>query len=419
MQQYRVEARWIVFFAVLLFSFSAVFASEQPNLPKDTRWRNSRITLSLSRSLDSSSNLPTDLQMIVRRSLLAWSSQTSISFDIVDSDQQSVSPKGSKGDGISLITAAGTAENLRLFPRQAASPAAVTRVFRDWRGYITEADIVLNPYVRFSADGAFDTFDLQDTLTHEIGHLLGLEHSPVWGSIMFSRASRGLGPAFFRGSRNELPEVDSSSIRALYGPLTDDLKCCGSISGRISGNLPAARVLVWIEDAGTGRLIAATTPDKSGTYRLDGLPEGDFSIFASSEGQTSEFASDSSRIAVSVAETTSKNFELRSSASEVRVHLLGTSVRLAGLPVELGSISQDLFLGVDGSPENISRVSVSGGGISFDSRSFANGLPSYSSVKVAGFGLTLQPDLPKGEYTLVIEGNNGVRQYLVGSLINR
>jgi hypothetical protein len=236
---------------------------------------------------------------------------------------------------------------------------------------------------------------------------------------MFSRASRGLGPAFFRGSRNDLPEVDSSSIRALYGPLTDDLKCCGSISGRISGNLPAARVLAWIEDAGTGRLIAATTPDKSGTYRLDGLPEGDFSIFASSEGQTSEFASDSSRIAVSVAETMSKNFELRSSGSEVRVHLLGTSVRLAGLPVELGSISQDLFLGVDGSPENISRVSVSGGGISFDSRSFANGLPSYSSVKVAGFGLTLQPDLPKGEYTLVIEGNNGVRQYLVGSLINR
>lgn len=419
MQQYRVEARWIVFFVVLLFSFPAAFASEQPNIPKDTKWRNSRITLSLSRSLDASSNLPTDLRLIVRRSLLAWSSQTSISFEVVDSDLQSASPKGAKGDGISLITSALTAENLRLFPRQAASPAAVTRVFRDWRGYITEADIVLNPYVRFSVDGSFDTFDLQDTLTHEIGHLLGLQHSPVWGSIMFSRASRGLGPAFFKGSRNDLPEVDSSSVRALYGPRIDDLKCCGSVSGRIAENLPAARILVWMEDAGTGRLIAATTPDKDGGYRMDGVPEGDFSLYAASEGQSYEFANDTARIAVAVGESAFKNFDLRSSRSETRVHLLGTSVRLAGLPVELGLISQDLFLGLEGSPENISRVSVSGGGILFDSRSVAIGLPSYSSVKVAGFGLTVQPDLPKGEYTLVIEGNSGVRQYLVGSLINR
>ena len=97
-----------------------------------------------------------------------------------------------KGDGISLVTVAITPENLRLFPRQAASPAAVTRVFKDAVGNITEADIVLNPFVRFSTDGSFDTFDLQDTLTHEIGHLLGLYQSRVWASVLYERAALNL-----------------------------------------------------------------------------------------------------------------------------------------------------------------------------------------------------------------------------------
>jgi len=418
MQQYRVEARCIVFFAVLLFSFPAVFASEQPSLPNDTRWRNQRIALSLSRSFDSSSNISGDIREALRHSVRAWSEAASVGFEIVDSEAMSVSPKGIKGDGTSLITTAVTADNLKLFPQQSASPAAVTRVFRDVRGYISEADIVLNPFVRFSSDGSFDTFDLQNTLTHEIGHLLGLEHSPVWGSIMYARASRSLGPAYFRGSRDELPQVDSSAVRGLYGPRLDDVKCCGVVSGRISGPLPTARVLVWIEEIDTGRLIAAAVPEKDGTYRVDGLPEGDFQVFAASEGQSDEFASENSKVVVAAAETTFRNFALRPSRSGVRVQLLGTSAQLAGMPVDITAISQDLYIGVDGSPQNIARVGTSGAGILVDSRRSPSTSQVFSSVNVAGFGLTVRPGLPKGEYTLVIEGNTGVRQYLVGSLIN-
>ncbi|MEQ1763610.1 MAG: matrixin family metalloprotease [Pyrinomonadaceae bacterium] len=419
MQQYRVEARCIAFLVVLLFSCPAIFASEQPYPPKDSRWRNPRITLSLSRSLNAASNIQADLPQVVGRSLIAWSNPTTITFETVESDAQSVSPKGNRGDGISLITAAITPENLRLFPRQGASPAAVTRVFRDGRGHITEADIVLNPFVRFSTDGSFDTFDLQDTLTHEIGHLLGLEHTPVWGSIMYERAARSLGPSSFKGSRDELPQVDSSAIRALYGPPLDDVKCCGVVSGKVSGDLPNARVLLWIENAETGQLIAATVPDRDGTYRLDGVPEGNFLMFASSETQSDEFASDSSKIAVAVADSTKKNFVLRSGKSGVRVQFLGSSFHLAGLPVDLAPISQEIFFGVNGVPKNIARVGVSGGSILFEQKPNSNNLPLFSSVKVLGIGLTIPPDLPKGEYTLIIEASTGVKQYLVGALVNR
>ena len=418
MQQFRVEARCIAFLVVLLFSCPAIFASEQPYLPKDPKWRNPRITLSLSRSLDSSGNIQADIPQALRRSLLAWTNPTTIAFDVVESDLQSLSPKGRRGDGVSLITAAVTPENLRLFPRQASSPAAVTRVFRDERGYVIEADIVLNPFVRFSSDGSFDTFDLQDTLTHEIGHLLGLDHSPVWGSIMYERAPRSLGPASFRGSRNELPQVDSSSIKALYGPRPDDIQCCGAVAGRVSGSLTNTRILIWIEEAETGRLIAATVPETDGTYRLEGVPEGDFRLFASAEGQFDEFASENSKIVVAVADTAEKNFDLRSTKAGFRVQLLGTSIQLGGFPLNLTANSQEMFLGVNGSPQNITRVGVSGGRILFEQKPNSESLPVFSSVKVVGVVMSVQ-DLPKGEYTLVIDAHTGVRQYLVGSLINR
>ncbi|MEO5858895.1 MAG: matrixin family metalloprotease [Pyrinomonadaceae bacterium] len=419
MEQYRVEARCIAFLVVFLFSFRAVFAVEQPFIPKNPKWRNSHITLTLSRSLDSSSTIQADLSKVVRRSLSAWSVPTNITFDLADSELQSVSPKGNQGDGISLITVAVTPENLKLFPRQGASAAAVTRVFTDSRGYITEADIVLNPFVRFSTDGAYDTFDLQDTLTHEIGHLLGLEHLPVWGSMMYERGARSLGPSSFRGSRNDLPKVDASSIKGLYGPRPEEVRCCGAIVGRVVGGKPGSPVLIWIEEFETGRLIAATVPDLDGSYRLEGIPEGEFSIHASSESRSNEFASDTSKISVAIAEETRRNFALRYLRSGMSVQMIGTSLQLGRLPIDLTPSSQGLFLGFNGDLSAVNRVIATGGGLGFEAKTISDNLPRFSSVKVVGFDMTIQPDQPKGEYTLVIEGSAGVRQYIVGSLIIR
>src|SRR6185369_11273346 len=194
------------------------------------RWRKGPITVTVSSSLTSNvANIPVnaDVNGVVERCVFAWQQAAPVMFRRVSSPDQNVSPAGDHGDGISLITIAATPENLALFPQGLDDATARTRVFYDARGFITEADIVLNPYLQFSTDGTFGTFDLESTLTHELGHLLGLGHSPVLAASMSDNYGKnGIFnlPAF---SARTLAADDIASVRSLYGPLDVDDNCCG------------------------------------------------------------------------------------------------------------------------------------------------------------------------------------------------
>ena len=183
-----------------------IAAASSMAAPQRLKWRKSTIDIGISTSLLSGGpGLPakSETLMAIERAFQTWEGVSNINFRSTTSSLQSVDPPGPQGDGVSLITAAATRENEELFPKGVEDAAARTRVFYDARGFITEADIVLNPFQQFSVEGALGTFDLQATLTHELGHLLGLTHSDVMGATMGENiaAIAGTGPLNYEKNR--------------------------------------------------------------------------------------------------------------------------------------------------------------------------------------------------------------------------
>jgi hypothetical protein len=226
------------------------------------RWLTRPIIVAFSTSLSSPpANIKSGSDVIgaAHRALDRWASVANIQFFETRSTAQTISPPNA-GDGVNLITV--STENATAFGTS-ESPGR-TRVFYDSGGAIVEADIALNPTQLFSTDGTFGTYDLESTFTHEVGHLLGLEHSAIIGATMQPRQAKngvyGL-PAF---TQRTLSEDDEAGARALYGSLNASLNGLGSISGRLIANGPAGQSQaifgghVFAEDTLTGRVIASS-----------------------------------------------------------------------------------------------------------------------------------------------------------------
>ena len=191
------------------------------------RWLSKPIIIAFSTSLSApppNIKAGSDLIGAARRALQHWASVADIQFLETTSTTQTISPSNA-GDRINLITVA--ADNTSAFG-SSENPGR-TRLFYDSGGAIVEADIALNPAVEFSSDGTPATYDLESAFTHEIGHLIGLEHSAILGATMQPRqALNGLYdlPAI---TQRSLSEDDIAGARALYGSRAGT----GSILGRL------------------------------------------------------------------------------------------------------------------------------------------------------------------------------------------
>ena len=87
---------------------------------------------------------------------------------------------------------------------------ALASVWADTSGAIVAFDVQIDGAVDWSTDGDPDAYDLQAAITHEVGHVLGIEHSPYEEATMF--ASQGLGD----GWRQALAPDDEDAARFLY-----------------------------------------------------------------------------------------------------------------------------------------------------------------------------------------------------------
>src|SRR5687767_9377584 len=193
---------------------------------------------------------------MLERAFAAWSSvdRTRLAFQ-----PMTVGSSLTAGhDGVNSVTLSDD-----LFANQRA--IAVTTNW-DVQGKLTESDIQVDATLIGSS------YNIEQALVHEVGHLLGLDHSPVLSAIMYPYVSRGNDPV-------ALDSDDRVAITAIY-PQIDRTMLGGTLRGRVtgdSGGIFAAQV-VAVNEAGVP--VATGLTNRTGDFTLEGVPEGTYRLYA-------------------------------------------------------------------------------------------------------------------------------------------
>lgn len=423
---YKSSGNFLILLLILastVMTYASLPAGNENDLR--LRWKNSTIRIALSNSLTRQNpNIRpgSDVTGAIQRSLDNWEKVADIKFQTVWTDKQTLSPAGNAGDGVSLITIAQTPENLLLFSSDSETISARTRTFFNRRGFITEADIVLNPYQQFSTDGAFGTFDLEATLTHEIGHLLGLEHSFIMGATMHSNQGKNGTYNVSGFSSRTLAETDIAAIRALYGTKFDDETCCGTVSGRLSlFNGKAARYFqVWAEDAETGRVISGVLTGLDGSYRIEGLPAGEYKVYSQKIGEKPENSFPTEKLgeaSIQKGKSADVTKKLQSRAETFNLQYIGLNGQVSELAVPVnGGKSYYIYIGGKNFQADEADIAFNSPNITVTRNSLIK--HDYGAdISVVSFEVKVSDKTPLGEYGIFVKTRNGTTECLAGSLI--
>jgi hypothetical protein len=138
---------------------------------------------------------------------------------------------------------------------------------------VAEADIAFNGAYKWSADflPSGNSYSIQAVMAHEIGHLLGLAHSPVGAACMMARAESGA--ARLEG----LASDDIAGAQFLY-PTPAMSSSAAWLSGKVTLNGAGVfAATVFAEDA-AGNILQGTVSQTNGAYSMFGLSAGAYQV---------------------------------------------------------------------------------------------------------------------------------------------
>ncbi|MBK34169.1 MAG: hypothetical protein CME26_01405 [Gemmatimonadetes bacterium] len=234
---------------------------------------------------------------IVRDSFGAWEGVATSDLSFVDEGTGSFVKSSTDRRNTILFDATG----FDIGAPRGSGIIAITTINWDSFGNITDTDITFNGRdFNFSVSEVINTrggvVDLQDTMTHEIGHLLGLDHTPLDGISTIRPTMHPF--ASPEGTGRTLASDDIAAMTHLYPGLRASET--GTLTGQVfrANGDAAFGVHVVAHSRTTGLPVASSLSGSAGDnrgrggdgrYEIQGLPPGDYHLsIAPVSGSVSE-----------------------------------------------------------------------------------------------------------------------------------
>ena len=249
----------ILVFATLLVSLDVQAASRLvynlQNRPTPIAWPVDAFPLSVATGRSAAQNLATG-QALIEGAFDAWEG---VSGSRVSFRHAGITDAKAGRDGVNLVTVNDT-----LFA-ESGFLAFTTTWFDQTSGVMQEADIQID------SSAVKDGVGIRTLVQHEIGHLLGLDHSGVVASVMYP----WIGP-------EDLSGLDSDDRIALMQIYPDGSGKTGRSAVRGSVRLPGGGVfgaqVVAVDTNGIP--VASTLTSADGSFELGNLPAGNYRLYA-------------------------------------------------------------------------------------------------------------------------------------------
>ena len=232
---------------------------------KTLKWSSSTISYNIhtagSDDISDNSHIPA-----IEHAFQSWSDVSGSNINLVRGADTASGSTGGSGHTITF----DETNSSGFFPSGSGIVAITPITYMLADGRITDADILFNGnQFTFSTDQTPGTFDVQDVLTHEVGHFIGLDHSPVVSGTMWPYVSQ---TQWLHRSLSQDDEAGAIAVATGSGQtkVTGTIRKPGSTSG-----LAGAIVSASLTD---GRFIASTTTNSNGNFTLRGMPAGDYYI---------------------------------------------------------------------------------------------------------------------------------------------
>ena len=216
--------------------------------------------------IDDGSHIPA-----LRNAIDAWNDVEGTSAQLVENTNPASMAAGNWASTAHHVLRFDESNASGYFPL-GSSTVALTPVWFYGNGVISDADVLFNGKgYRFTTSGEFGHFDVQDVATHELGHLLGLDHSGQAGSSLYPYVDSQV------ILHRSLSRDEEQALRAIYPDSAQ-----GSLSGSVqrvsnSAGVPGAQIIA--RDA-EGRTCGGTLTDGLGNFVIGGMQAGDYTLVA-------------------------------------------------------------------------------------------------------------------------------------------